>query len=299
MISNSRNHLVSEAQPYVLVLTMPRSGTWYCEHFFTAYDKLLQEITRFHVENWCPRKGIGVAFMGIEHCICPDFERYYHGPHRVRWDRLSFYVPGFVSARERIEKAIEHFSPLLNPGVKIIHLCRNPLDQMVSFFRHALNHVDEAHRYTTDERGEKRLIQDYRDYLYSVGVDAFIKQHFTFKVMERDFDQNIKIFSYESLKRSPQRVFSEMLSFIGRPIDDERRRKACRDALVISSVPNLRKLEEAGGRTLAGDQVGFGESHMRGGRIGKWKHIFSDEDVAYVRRRFAEFDMDLDDFTLE
>ncbi len=282
-----------------LVATMPRSGTWLSFYFLEFFDLFLTGRQEFHTRlDLHILHGLRLGKLHT-HCICPGFLEHYDGPHRQIWDRLAFYTPGFNFGYGRfIENNETAFDPLGQPGARIVYLYRNPLDQMVSFYRHLEHHRQETARTYVDETGEERPFESLGHYIEAAGLGAYIKQYFTYHaVAERS--GNVLMVPYERLTREGDRPFEEMLAFLGTPLDSARRLEAFRKARNASRAESLRVLERAMPGSLARDQAGEGETHMRGGAVGKWKDALADADIARVRHGLAEFGLSLDAFQTE
>lgn len=282
-----------------LIASMPRSGTWYSFYFFEFLDVFLSSRstlnTRLDLEIY---HSMNFAKVHV-HTICPGFLEAYDGPHREKWDALRFYVPGFNFGYEKfISGNRDVYSPITNPDIRIIYLYRNPLDQAVSFFRHAVNNIDGNKRVFVDRGGEQITLTDERHYLRTVGLEAYIKQYFTFHELSRIRGRNILMMPYERLVRDPGSSFESMLRFVGVDIEDEHKRNAFRRALKASSPESLRNVEAALETSLGRDQTESSESHIRGGGIGKWQQYFDESDVGLVEETFREFGISLKDFEL-
>lgn len=234
------------------------------------------------------------------HTICPGFEAAYTADLRSLWDALNFYVPGYNFGYEKFVAGNQDvYSPVTNPQIKIVHLCRNPLDQAVSYFRHARNNINAHKRSYLDADGNEVAIRDEQDFLHQVGLEAFIKQYFTFHLMHELYPDNVLLVSYENMTRDPVDAFARILGHFGFSIDDENKHHCFARALESSSPESLKKIETALETTLARDQNEVEESHLRGGEIGKWKNYFNDSDLKFVDNSLRAFKLNLDLFTIE
>ncbi len=286
-----------------LIATMPRSGTWYNHIFFNCYNQLLQGNTDMYMSgSGTPPPLIdidmGIKRLWICHAICPGFFRY-QGQYRRDWDKLEFYNQGFNWAEGIVNQKIDYFDPALNDQVKIVYCARNPLDQAVSFFRHIQKHTDPTPRYRTDSDGKKHLIKDVREYLFSVGLESYIKQYLTYKVMKQIYPRNIMFVKYENLTRNPEQTFSSVLSFFGHDMSNPSHQEKMALALIHSSRDSVRKMEKAMGHSIGADQTDPNESHVRDGVIGKWKKHLNNEDIKIVQQRLGCFGISLDEFDIE
>ena len=288
----------------VLVATIPRSGTWYNNLFFHFYFQILcgQEnmfippglIDFRYASPKCPPTHIILC-----HAACPGFENY-QGKFRQAWDELQFH--GRVDCASRLLGADveQSLNPQVNKDVKIVCVYRNPLDQGISGYQHLRGHnLREKLLKHTNQAGETCTIQNAREFFFVLGLESYIKQFFTYKVMMEVFPEVIMMVPYEKLIRFPHETFVHMLCFMGQDVNNEYCQRAVHMALDLSSVDSVKRFEKSMGHSLAGDQEDPTSSHVKDGRIGKWKEEFESGDLEIVQTRFAEFGIPMDLFVLE
>ena len=283
-----------------VVATMPRSGTWRSFYFLEFFDLFLSGRqtfnTRFDLEVY---HALRLGKVHI-HTICPGFGDACHGEERRKWDALEFYVPGFNYGYGKfIEGNEQVFSPANNGDIRIVYIYRNPMDQCVSYYRHIEHHRQPSTRSYVDLDGTEKTIENLKHYISRVGIDAYIKQYYTFHVMKRSYPDNIAMITYEDMTRDPDGTFRSMAGFLNISLDDEAKEACFQKALNASSAESLKNLETAIGGPLARDQSDRGESHMRGGEIGKWKIALDQDDIDFIDRRLREFGLSIENFVVE
>lgn len=279
-----------------LMATMPRSGTWYSFYFFEFLDLFMSGRdslnTRLDLHVYHALK-LGKLHT---HCICPGFLEASKGQDRSNWDQLVFYTPGYDYGGGRfIEDNQEIFSPLQNPEIRIVYLYRNPLDQIVSYYRHIQKHRQETTRSFTTKRGEELLFTDLSHFLRTAGVDGYIKQYWTYHYMMTQAPDCLLLLSYEELMESPPHAFVRMLKFLDLDLDPDRTvlKAAFKKALNATMPKSLHNLERAMGSSLGRDQMDAKESHLRGGQIGKWCSVLTEEDQRFVQARLNAYGLDM------
>ncbi len=292
-----------------LVSIMPRSGTWYTNMFFWFYVQLLKGKTNLQLNPECLllyvgdiagqwQIDLGVNELLICHAECPGFG-HYRGEHRQAWDELNYHVEGFNVGESRLKiSEREDFDPVLNKNVRIAYCYRNPLDQAVSFFQHIQNHVDATLRCYVDSDGKQHSIENVREYILNVGLESYIKQFLTFKVMKQMCPDNILLIKYETLATEPARVFAGILDHLGHDIGNPSNQQKMAQAMALSSKDSIKRIERTIGHSIGGDQVDPNESHIRGGEIGKWKKHLNNDDLEEIQERLARFGLSLDDFDI-
>ena len=293
-------HEVPEGYTIALMATMPRSGTWLSFYFLEFLDLYLsgrtQLNTRLDLEVY---HSLRLGKVHI-HTICPGFPEHCQGGTRARWEALSFYNPGFDYGYGRFIAGNEAvFSPLENPAIRIVYIYRNPLDQCVSFFRHTQKHRQDSTRSYIDGDGATIEIADESDYLRRVGMEAYVKQYVTFHVMKECRGDNLFMLPYERMMRDRDGSFRSLLAFLGFTVEGDEKETCFQKALNASSAESLRNLEKSLGSTLGRDQADAGETHIRGGEIGKWKQCYDDTDVAFAEQALSGFGLSLEDFEIE
>jgi hypothetical protein len=282
--------------------TMPRSGTWYSFYFFEFLDLFMAGRdslnTRLDLHVYHALK-LGKLHT---HCICPGFLRACQGRDRSDWDQLVFYTPGYDYGSGRfIEGNQKVFSPLQNPDIRIVYLYRNPLDQIVSYYRHIQKHRQETTRSIATESGDEVVFTDLSHFLRTAGVDGYIKQYWTYHYMKTKVPDRLFLLPYEELMASPPHAFVRVLKFLDLDLDPDRTalKAAFKKALNATKLGSLKNLEKALGSSLGRDQTDVEESHLRGGHIGKWKCQISQEDLRFIQARLNSFGLDLANFHTE
>lgn len=297
-----------------VVATLTRSGTWYCRCFFFAVHKLLKgdefdstELVReFYAEDREFRNiknTLGLDKLIIAHATCPGFKDHYRGPLREAWDKLEFYGEGHVHDNGDIimqkGKRKKIFDPHYNRNAKIVYIYRNPLDSAVSFMKSLENYKNPQIMYKKDSDGNKASFESVKDYVYSAGLEAFIKQFFTFRAMQEMFPKNIIMMPYENLMKEPERAFIAMLAHFGYWVKNDIQMKTVRRALDLASQSSLKAVEQNLGMSLANDRATSGDTQIRGGQVGKWRAFFDASDLAEIEKRMNVFDLSLKDCILE
>jgi hypothetical protein len=283
---------------------MPRSGTWYNNLFYSSYFNILagktniECIERLFEMDFTNESGIDGHFR-INHVECPGFAGW-AGPEREAWNKLKYNGLPNVGNLMIDSRALEILDPSANQEVSIVYCYRNPLDQAVSSYQHAQKHVAKSQLLSmVEQNGVERLVADARDFLFSLGIDSYIKQFLTYRVMKKAYPDNLLLIEYEDLVRSPSLVFAQSLAFMGHPVNSASRQRAFSVALKFSSMESLKRIERQMGHSIADDQVDPEASHISDGAIGKWKRFFNQDDLQRVGKRLAAFGMSLGEFTLD
>ena len=100
---------------------------------------------------------------------------------------------------------------------------------------------------------------------------------------------------------SRSEAFVRVLKFLDLDLDPDRSalKVAFKKALNAAKPESLRNLETALGSSLERDQTDAGESHLRGGEVGKWTSQLSEEDLRFVGARLNAYGLDLAGFRTE
>lgn len=309
MLANS-----SSAAPIVLIATVQKSGTWNSIIFFWLLKQLsdhqekpqytpnLKHFLRDHTHKvHKPHKDIlGIESLWICHTICPGFTNI-DSPHQKEWDTLRFHLWGYNWGEEIIRNAREWdaLDPTKTDAARVIYLYRNPLDQMVSFYAHAKEHIDEGHRVKTLTDGSRVLLNDLHDFVFNAGaLGSYLKHYYTFKQMHACYPNNILLMPYEKLVTQPSIAFSAMLSFMGVQLDSDTKQKIFFKALELASKKNVMTVEADMDQSFVQDRLGNGK-HVGDGAIGKWHGQYTREELEMIESIFNQFSISLHDFTLQ
>src|SRR5699024_3195129 len=95
-------------------------------------------------------------------------------------------------------------------------------------------------------------------------------------VESRDFP--VQTIRYEDMKQAPRDVFSELLSFLGVPVEDERLDRAVR----FSSFGEMQRQET---EAPFAEKSAHIERFFHSGRTGQWKDGLAPDDAAMLRRQ--------------
>ncbi|MBA3662094.1 MAG: sulfotransferase domain-containing protein [Gammaproteobacteria bacterium] len=298
-----------------LIATLPKSGTWYSHIFFWCYDQLIRNQAAYLKGEFHPDligilknrqiqsvsthpETLGIEQLFICHVICPGFYEI-KDEKFADWNLLRFPLPynggeGYIRGFNQWE----NLNPKTNPQAKIVYLCRNPLDHFVSYFHNAMTSVEINHRNKTLADGTIVPLTSVQDFVFNFGaLSGFIKHYYSFKQMQNQCPEQVKIISYERLTQIPDLVFGEILAFMGTPVDTEIKQRLFKDALALCSKESLMKIEASLNRSLVGNQLSSNK-HIRDGKVGKWKDYFNDEEILKIEAAFNLFDISLKDFQL-
>lgn len=297
----------------VLVATLPKSGTWYSHCFFWSYHQLCQHQQEFS-KGWRPdlekvlietsmpndllcKDSLGFRRMFICHAICPGFEE---SADRFlgQWQNLHFSL-NYNFGQEWLtrEGEWEKLDPAKNPDARIVFLYRNPLDHFVSYHRQVQPHPTKPGVSVMPDNTTE-MPTDIREFVmqYSA-LDCFIKQFYSYLVMQRRFPNNVLMVPYETLTATPREAFAGILAFIGAPVDAQKQ-PLFECALEMSNKDKLKEFEGRINRSLAGAPPQPNSRHIRSGAVGGWKEKFNELDLVEINGGLRRFGLSLDMFKI-
>jgi hypothetical protein len=200
-------------------------------------------------------------------------------------------VRDFINARGSVD--------LGDQATRHVFLCRNILNQMVSFYFHIQNHFRADARGYQDG-GNLREFSRLKDFLRNDSVESYLKYYLSYRWADPDYQGRIQFFTYEEMMQSPKDAFRALLKFANPALDLGALDEAIDIALRLSGPENLKFLERDQGKTLANDQaVNEGNTHMRDGGTGVWKKHLDQDDPDYVENALNRFALSLSDFRIE
>ena len=155
-----------------------------------------------------------------------------------------------------------------------IYILRHPLDVAVSYARHyGITPAEAARRFSRPDNGiagDSKVVQQYLGD-WSGHVRSWTEA--------RDFP--VHVMRYEDMKQAPHDSFSEMLAFLGVPLEADRLDRAVR----FSSFDEMRRQE---GQDPFVERSQHSERFFHSGETGQWKDALSPEEIDKVRRDHRE-----------
>lgn len=163
---------------------------------------------------------------------------------------------------------------------KVIFLCRNPKDVMVSYFFHATKRIPEFTNYTGS------ISEFIRSQGYGIKkLIAFYQLWYKNKNIPEDF----LLIRYEDMHKDPHKVLKKVLEFMGAK---DIREEVIENAVNFGRFDNLKKMEikkEFSKTIIQPGDVKDDESYkMRKGKIGGYVDYLSQEDIDYIDKVIAE-----------
>ncbi|MBF0380248.1 MAG: tetratricopeptide repeat protein [Magnetococcales bacterium] len=283
-----------------LLGTISRSGTMYSRYFFSHYDKYLSGTVElsddiitplFHQPN-----SLGFDIFNVIHSGCPGFNK--ANDNNIYNDNKYIYN-GYTRGDEFVSVLNDEYSPSINKNVRIASLHRNPFDQAVSFFFHCKNHIDSRLRFITHVNNQKSDSEAIVKYFFDHALGSYIRHYYTFKHMSDKFPQQVRMFKYEQLIADPTDTFGNILKHFGHDPFIKERSRAFADAIKNTEIRNMKKLESRKKITLGNDQLSKESSHIKSGKVGRWKQYFGNSELVETEKRLQNFGISLDDFILE
>ncbi len=295
-----------------MISTMGRSGTWYNREFFYFYNKLLDGQSPEKIRENMIKNKIKIKYLinlnsqkfnfdtvFIQHYLCPGFDENYNGSLKNKWNKLVFYskhIPAKFTKIMLQKRVKEKVNPYINSKAKVIYYYRNPLDQAVAYFKTIQTHLDEDLKYYYDfQLKKKKIFTDVHDFLRKAGIDMYIKHYLSFELTQKIYPNNVLMLSYENMVNNPEENFLKVLDFIGHKVDKD----SFKQAIKLSSKESIIELENAYGGAISQAYKNKNDRQLRDAKIGKWKNELNNDDFEYIEKRFREFQMNINSFTLE
>ena len=296
------------AEKFAAICTMPNSGTWYSHYFFHILSHLrrgIEQIPAFPREGAFPLHEFGLQGFLVCHVECPAFQAF-EGPLRTRWEQLRYHTDGYNWAAP-IFAQHPQFTPQYNPEVRLIYLCRNPLDQAVSFFDHGQKHKDETvlarkdqgGNYVRTPNGTPALPESPKEFFFSHNFESYLKHYLSWKLSAEMFPDQIRIIPYANLVRNPAENFASILDFMGVNRNTAGFPEHFEKALKLSSKDSIQKLENSLGHAIGRDQTDPNSRHVRDGKVAKWRHHFEDADYNRMCDVFSEWGISPSEFVFD
>jgi hypothetical protein len=268
-----------------IISTMPRSGTWWTALFFLNLDAALQGKNVSSDKYNYPQllNSLGLEVM-MGHLIFPELKTFVSPKNWKSWKILTFFDEEHYNFGARFVKDLKGFSPEKNPKLKIIYIYRNPLDQAVSAYYHFKNHKNEKIQNLVRQISIDEYIKRY-------ALEGYLKQYLSYKLAKGSY-HNLQMIKYENMKKNPRLEFTKMCNFLEINLKTQKMQEAFETALQKVSYNQVQAFEKRLGRSIGDDQQKKG-THMRGGKIGKYRNIVSLKTILYVKWRLKHYKLKL------
>lgn len=297
----------------LFISTIPRSGTHYIQQLFFALSKLAGEgeekylaLRKSSSPSIAKNQTLGLNLFAVGHLLCPRIMKSFSENKLAQWESLGLFSAAynsFVGVIQNDAKAREFvannggFDPE-NKNARFVLIYRNPLDQMVSYYKHAQNHVDPTLQGYTNSQGDYQKFDDLSDFIFNGALDAYIKYYLSYVWSLDRYGERIKMIAYERLRDSPFEVLSEILVYAESNPAPSQLSWQIKKAIHYCQPEQLKALERAAGSTMANDQkqTERENSHIRDGGTGSWRRFIDGKTVDRIEKRLNEFDLSLADF---
>jgi hypothetical protein len=173
----------------------------------------------------------------------------------------------------------------------ILHLYRNPFDYAVSIYHYKFKHMGDFPM--GEEQGVASAVAGPADAL-DIRFDDYVKMYLSYRSAARGLRSQLLRISYEDLRRYPEACLRMIIRWLGREPEPSQ----IQTAVYYSSIKTVNQLEGAGG-LIHPDRIDPKIKFARDGSIGQWKEYFTNKEVTHFKKRFADVDIDLDEFTLD
>lgn len=290
-------YLSDQCREFMMISTIPKSGTHRCALFFFVLDHLLRgnstpDISEYKAGYIEQLSSIGVS-LKIGHSSNPFKTLDYRREDPTSWFEVPLYVKGWDSAREVFDAMVE------SGANKIIHIYRNPLDQSISWFHMKKAQLPEGADYFTDDCGRK-IPLDERAFLRHLTLPLWVKTHGSFAFHSEQDGKHALLIPYERLMQQPDTEFGRILEFFGVQLG-ENGADLIQRAVELTSRDKVRALEDSQKDSLLNigglnQEVKTEWRHARDGSSGQWESVFGEEDVEFARRYLEDHGLNLNDY---
>ncbi|KAL3631265.1 hypothetical protein CASFOL_024249 [Castilleja foliolosa] len=241
----------------IFLSTTPKSGTtWLKALVFTLTNRKTHPVTKNHP-----------LITKNPHDLVPFLEIKLFVDNQVP-DLSSLASPRLFSTHLPFNSLPEPVK--LNPGCKIVYLCRNPKDIFVSLW-HFTNSLKPQDTKTNS-------IEDVFD-MFCRGVTLFgpVWDHvLEYWKQSQEKPDRVYFLKFEDVKEKPGECIRGLAGFLGCPFSEgEEESGLVDDILRMCSFEHLRALEiNKNGKLSSGEE---NKAFFRRGVVGDWKNYLSDE----------------------
>lgn len=306
------NHIVGPDQvnnnvTHAYIFTIPKSGSVFISIFMNVYSELLN--TKYpsdkELQYSYPKIGLfGKTEFVIEHAECPGYMEAEKDPKMLAlWKSLAYSDPGWAGNEVRKKRLSLVMAPAANKNngggdkkflnrCKIVFIYRNFLDQMISFFKHQRSYLPDNHPSNQNLNISRSELENF---IFEKGALAScIKFFYSYYVVSKKHPDMILFVPYEEIINNKETALRRIINHLGLPYNE----KCFLKAIELTSIENMKDLENRLGHSLMANQQVPYKNHIRNGSIGAWQAQMTPETVKRIENIMNQFGLSLNMFYL-
>ena len=261
----------------LIIGTIARSGTHYAMLLLTNYINLISGF-----KNQIGPKEMNKMLPNNWHLNYMSYNKLPLGPFIESFPKKPNKQISNIGIDE-ITRSHSIFQNIFWKQSQILHLYRNPLDYSVSLFNY-------KHKKRADLPKRCKEPKEVLELKFNNYCDMYN----SYKHAAKTGKYRILRISYENLITEPEFYLKSVLTWLGNEPNDNLIKKS----IEYSSIKKVKTAEKSGGAVNpeAKDLKG---SFISSGQIGQWKNFYDSKDFEYWKKRFANKNINLEDFILE
>ncbi len=306
------NHIVGPDQvnekiSHAYIWVMPKSGTVFISIFMNVYSELLN--TKYPTDKELQYSYPKISLFGktefvVEHAECPGYIEAETDPHMLSlWKNLSYNDPNWAGNVSRKKQLSLIMAPAANKNLggndkkflsrcKIVFIYRNFLDQMISWFKHQRGYMPDNH---SSKPGSSISKAELERFIFDKGALVnCIKLFYSYHVVSKKYPDMILFVPYEEIITNKEVALRRIINHLGIQYNE----KAFLKAIQLTSMENMKALENRLGHALLNNQKIPSPSHIRNGGIGVWQSQMTPEMVQKIEIFMKQFGLSLNIFYL-
>jgi hypothetical protein len=281
-----------------IIWVLPKSGNIFTSIFFKVYNMLLngEEPTDENLLYGAPRPHqFNKQSFIVFHAEFPGIKEMEVDEQKLQqWNDLSYsnFLPWVRNSAKHAEIAtkISNADPEFLKHCRIVFIFRNPLDQLLSQYKH-FNKAPPDDR--VDASAETPSISLEEFIFTKNALSGYIKMFYTFHLAIQKFPDHLLCIPYEKLITNKPAALYRIIKHLDLPFDEA----AFIKAMELTSIENLKKIEDKLDVSLIGVRKNK-TRHIRNGGIGVWQTKMTPEIVHHIEAEFNKFDLSLTMFHL-
>lgn len=281
-----------------MIWVLPKSGNIFTSIFFKVYNMLLngEEPTDEDLLHEIPKpQQFNKQFFTVGHAEFPGLKEMEVDEQKLQqWQDLSYsnYLPWVRSGAKRKEIVSKVISedPEFLKHCRIVFIFRNPLDQLLSHYKH-FNSAPPDDRVDATTNVPNISLEDF--IFNKDALSSYIKMFYTFHLAIKKFPDHILCIPYEELITNKHATLYRIIKHLDLPFNED----IFIRAIEITSMESLKQVEDKLDVSLIGECKNK-TRHIRNGGIGVWQTKMTPELVQRIEGELNKFDLSLTMFHL-
>ncbi|KMS99819.1 hypothetical protein BVRB_1g016710 [Beta vulgaris subsp. vulgaris] len=172
-----------------------------------------------------------------------------------------------------------------NSGCRVLYICRNPLDTLVSLYYFSLKFMKKQYGEDFKSPSMEDFFEDFYDGRHPCG--PFFEHVIGYWKASLEYPEKVLFLKYEDLKDDPTLHLKRLAKFISMPFSLQESQGVTKDIIDFCSIKNMKELEVNKSAEIV-EKCFEKKSFFRKGEVGDWIHHFTPTMVERMNKLMEE-----------